>query len=337
MLILVEGKTWTFCFFFFRCFFFYFTQRLTFLVDICFVYFVQFVGLWFERARTCDCVSVWHCAGVLPYWWCSCALDLVASRGSSSGGWTEFDGFRGIVTVSCGWGGALWGVGRSWEWFFENGRVVLFPWIPVRIILRNVPSIDENLVRKIEALAVVKEVTFVVKTSKQKQTKRERDDDGCFDENRYRLRKKMVRANFEFFLWVFNRVFIFISRVISVLSVWGFLANGSRRKPALCDSSWCIYTRSIAPSKSWVWLTLFPKGHLSSQRIFQFDRENHKTFLKRTRGNGFTEADFYVGAKVNVFGRQISIVDYADEITRTKLRNRRERWVEIDRVLRYVF
>lgn len=58
----------------------------------------------------------------------------------------------------------------------------------------------------------------------------------------------------------------------------------------------------------------------------KFDHKTKKTFLKRTKVQGLSETNFYVGAKLNVFGRQIDILDYADTPTRTKLANQRERF-----------
>lgn len=57
----------------------------------------------------------------------------------------------------------------------------------------------------------------------------------------------------------------------------------------------------------------------------QFDHRTKKTFLKRTKVQGLSEQSFYVGAKLNIFGRQIEILDYADTPTRNKLANTREK------------
>lgn len=58
---------------------------------------------------------------------------------------------------------------------------------------------------------------------------------------------------------------------------------------------------------------------------FQFDRPTKKTFLKRVALPGANELHFYRGAKVSVFGRQIRLIDYADEATRKLLTKEREK------------
>lgn len=58
----------------------------------------------------------------------------------------------------------------------------------------------------------------------------------------------------------------------------------------------------------------------------QFELRSKKTFLKRTLLNGVDEACFYPGAKLNVFGRQILLLDYADEQTRCMLAKKREKY-----------
>lgn len=59
----------------------------------------------------------------------------------------------------------------------------------------------------------------------------------------------------------------------------------------------------------------------------QFDQRVHKAFMKRTRLPNVNEANFYPGAKVSVFGRQIRLIDYADDATRKMLANRREKYM----------
>ncbi|XP_031830684.1 nucleoside diphosphate kinase homolog 7 [Nomia melanderi] len=50
-----------------------------------------------------------------------------------------------------------------------------------------------------------------------------------------------------------------------------------------------------------------------------FDIKARKTFLRRTTCEGIQAKDFYVGAIVTIFSRNIKITDYADCATRTKL------------------
>lgn len=54
-----------------------------------------------------------------------------------------------------------------------------------------------------------------------------------------------------------------------------------------------------------------------------FDHKSRRTFLRRTRVEEFTESDFYIGAKLNIFGRQIDILDYGDSLTRNKVGGKR--------------
>lgn len=48
----------------------------------------------------------------------------------------------------------------------------------------------------------------------------------------------------------------------------------------------------------------------------QFDHKTKKTFLRRTKIEGISEKDFYIGAKLNIFGRQIDLLEFGDSITR---------------------
>lgn len=46
-----------------------------------------------------------------------------------------------------------------------------------------------------------------------------------------------------------------------------------------------------------------------------------------------TSKQIYVGAKLNIFGRQFNITDYADDVTKFKLSSHRESYVSIDRIM----
>lgn len=59
--------------------------------------------------------------------------------------------------------------------------------------------------------------------------------------------------------------------------------------------------------------------------IFQFDLRTRKQFLRRARVEGITEKDFYIGAKLNIFGRQIDITDFGDSITKNLLGSKRQK------------
>ncbi|XP_003705720.1 nucleoside diphosphate kinase homolog 7-like [Megachile rotundata] len=56
-----------------------------------------------------------------------------------------------------------------------------------------------------------------------------------------------------------------------------------------------------------------------------FDIKARKTFLRRTKCEGIQAKDFYVGATVTIFSRNISITDYADCVTRTKLQTKMQK------------
>ncbi|XP_067615026.1 nucleoside diphosphate kinase homolog 7 isoform X2 [Eurosta solidaginis] len=50
-----------------------------------------------------------------------------------------------------------------------------------------------------------------------------------------------------------------------------------------------------------------------------YDLQHKRTFLRRTKMPELSERDFFIGSKINIFGRQFDIVDYADEITKSLL------------------
>ncbi|XP_031630001.1 nucleoside diphosphate kinase 7 [Contarinia nasturtii] len=59
--------------------------------------------------------------------------------------------------------------------------------------------------------------------------------------------------------------------------------------------------------------------------IEMFDRQKNKTFLKRVCVPDINEKNLYIGAKLNIFGRQVVVTKYEDESTRRKLTNQRQR------------
>lgn len=50
----------------------------------------------------------------------------------------------------------------------------------------------------------------------------------------------------------------------------------------------------------------------------QYDMKNKRIFLKRCEYANLQLKDVFVGAIINVYSRQLKIVDYADEYTRSK-------------------
>ncbi|XP_065077498.1 nucleoside diphosphate kinase homolog 7 [Ochlerotatus camptorhynchus] len=48
------------------------------------------------------------------------------------------------------------------------------------------------------------------------------------------------------------------------------------------------------------------------------DRKTRKVFLQKTKIEDLTEKDFFIGAKILIFGKQIEIIDYGDHNTKLK-------------------
>ncbi|KAI9579659.1 nucleoside diphosphate kinase 7 [Glossina fuscipes] len=59
--------------------------------------------------------------------------------------------------------------------------------------------------------------------------------------------------------------------------------------------------------------------YVADNALEVFDQRTKKTFLRRTKMPELSERDFFVGSKINIFGRQFDIVDYGDEITKNTL------------------
>ncbi|KAM6287073.1 nucleoside diphosphate kinase homolog 7 isoform 2-T2 [Spheniscus humboldti] len=56
-----------------------------------------------------------------------------------------------------------------------------------------------------------------------------------------------------------------------------------------------------------------------------YDVKNRRTFLKRTKYESLHLEDLFVGNKITVFSRHLSLVDYGDQYTARKLGSRKER------------
>ncbi|XP_054644670.1 nucleoside diphosphate kinase 7 [Dunckerocampus dactyliophorus] len=59
--------------------------------------------------------------------------------------------------------------------------------------------------------------------------------------------------------------------------------------------------------------------------VEMFDLKNQRTFLRRTKYGDIHAKDMFVGNRVNIFSRQLNLVDYADRYTATKLGSKKER------------
>ena len=57
----------------------------------------------------------------------------------------------------------------------------------------------------------------------------------------------------------------------------------------------------------------------------QVDIKNRKHFLKRTRYEELRPELLFIGSKVTVFGRQIVLIEYGDEFTRSKMESKSEK------------
>ncbi|XP_053915838.1 nucleoside diphosphate kinase 7 isoform X1 [Cuculus canorus] len=59
--------------------------------------------------------------------------------------------------------------------------------------------------------------------------------------------------------------------------------------------------------------------------VEMYDAKNRRLFLKRTKYEGLHLEDLFVGNKITVFSRHLSLVDYGDQYTARKLGSHRER------------
>ncbi|XP_073523326.1 nucleoside diphosphate kinase homolog 7 [Phyllobates terribilis] len=59
--------------------------------------------------------------------------------------------------------------------------------------------------------------------------------------------------------------------------------------------------------------------------VEMYDVKNHRVFLRRTKYDTLRKEDFYVGNKINVFSRQLHLVDYGDQYTARKVGSKKEK------------
>uniref|UniRef100_A0A8B9FN12 NME/NM23 family member 7 n=1 Tax=Amazona collaria TaxID=241587 RepID=A0A8B9FN12_9PSIT len=59
--------------------------------------------------------------------------------------------------------------------------------------------------------------------------------------------------------------------------------------------------------------------------VEMYDVKNHRTFLKRTKYESLHLEDLFVGNKITVFSRHLTLVDYGDQYTARKLGSRKEK------------
>ncbi|XP_077987371.1 nucleoside diphosphate kinase homolog 7-like [Glandiceps talaboti] len=65
--------------------------------------------------------------------------------------------------------------------------------------------------------------------------------------------------------------------------------------------------------------------YTADNTIEMFDIKNRRLFLKRSKCEGISLQDLFIGASVNIHSRQLSFIDYGDEFTRNKLSQQKER------------
>ncbi|XP_020774500.1 nucleoside diphosphate kinase 7 isoform X2 [Boleophthalmus pectinirostris] len=59
--------------------------------------------------------------------------------------------------------------------------------------------------------------------------------------------------------------------------------------------------------------------------VEMYDVKNQRVFLRRTKYEDLHMEDLFVGNKVNVFSRQLNLIDYGDQFTANKLGSKKER------------
>ncbi|KAI3369053.1 hypothetical protein L3Q82_026022, partial [Scortum barcoo] len=59
--------------------------------------------------------------------------------------------------------------------------------------------------------------------------------------------------------------------------------------------------------------------------VEMFDVKNQRIFLRRTKYDDLHPEDLFVGNRVNVFSRQLNLIDYGDQYTANKLGSKKER------------
>uniref|UniRef100_A0A4W4G7I6 Nucleoside diphosphate kinase homolog 7 n=1 Tax=Electrophorus electricus TaxID=8005 RepID=A0A4W4G7I6_ELEEL len=59
--------------------------------------------------------------------------------------------------------------------------------------------------------------------------------------------------------------------------------------------------------------------------VEMYDVKNQRTFLRRTKYDDLHQEDLFVGNRINVFSRQLNLVDYGDQYTANKLGSKKER------------
>jgi len=58
----------------------------------------------------------------------------------------------------------------------------------------------------------------------------------------------------------------------------------------------------------------------------QYDLKNSRSFLRRSKVDNVRMCDLFLGSSLNILGRQLTLVDYANDFTRKRLGYKTERY-----------
>jgi len=60
--------------------------------------------------------------------------------------------------------------------------------------------------------------------------------------------------------------------------------------------------------------------------MLQYDLKNGRSFLRRSKVDNVRMCDLFLGASVHILGRQLTLVEYANEFTRKRFGFKTERY-----------
>jgi len=63
--------------------------------------------------------------------------------------------------------------------------------------------------------------------------------------------------------------------------------------------------------------------------MLQYDLKNNRSFLRRSKVDNIHMCDLFLGASVNILGRQLTLFEYANEFTRKRFGFKTERFSAI--------
>jgi len=61
--------------------------------------------------------------------------------------------------------------------------------------------------------------------------------------------------------------------------------------------------------------------------MLQYDLKNGRSFLRRSKVDNVSMCDLFLGGSVNILGRQLTLVEYANEFTRRRFGFKKERYI----------